>query len=54
MNHICLSLVIAYVLCMFIDAKVIKLHFLLQLTVNGRATPFIKKEVKLSPASVNH
>ena len=36
------------------DAKVIKQHFLLQLTVNSTATLSIKKKVRLFPASVNH
>ena len=42
-DPICPSLVITLVLCTFTDAKVIKLYLLLQLTVNSRTTPFIKK-----------
>ena len=49
----CLILVIAYVLRTFTDAKVVKLHFLLQLTVNSRTTPFIKKRLNYPlPSSV--
>ena len=41
-DPIYLRLVIAYVLRTFTDAKVIILHFLFQLAVNSRTTPFIR------------